>query len=140
MKNRLFLISILYTLNITIFLIPIVFLEGIFAYFLFKKSYQLELKFWYPLVIFLVANILSSLVGFLLMFVLPYGSKNITPVFHLLLIPAYLASALVEIPLVYLFIRKKTTEAWKISSVTSLLANLISYFLIFLLMTTGSLL
>jgi len=160
MKNKLFIISILaslfvipfvsadiyapylstiYTLNITLFLIPIALLEGIIAYFLFKKSYTLELKFWYLLVMFLVANIVSSLVGFLLIFVLPYGSKNITPVFHLLLIPVYLASVVVEIPLIYLFIRKKTIEAWKISTVTSLLANLTSYFLIFLLMMIISL-
>ncbi len=123
-----------YRVQALFLLIPIILLEGIFAYYLFKKSYNLEMKFWYPLVIFLVANIVSTLLGALFAGdILPFGFGSWI-IESLLLIPAYLISSLVELPIIYLFMRKKTEEAWKVSSITSFLANLLSYLLIIVFM------
>ncbi len=156
MKNKLFFVSVLATLFMIplvqatvlytpylagfydysiIFLIPTILAEGILAYFLFKKSYNLKIKFWYSLLIFLVANLVSTIVAALLFRLIPFG-----PDFggfsraHPLLILAYLFSVLIEIPVIYLFIKKKSEKVWKVSSFLSLLSNLLSYALIFIFM------
>ena len=127
-----------YQASLTILLIPIILVEGILAYFLLRKNFNLEVKLWYPLVIFFVANIVSTLFGIPLSVLLPFGSKMATLVFHLLLIPAFILSFLIEIPVIYLFIKKKTEDAWRLSAILSLLTNLVSYALIFIFMILTS--
>tara|TARA_Y100000310_G_C20654160_1_gene801116 strand:- start:257 stop:715 length:459 start_codon:yes stop_codon:yes gene_type:complete len=126
----------IYGISITIFLIPIILIEGIATYFLLKKLYNLEIKLWHILIVFLIANILSALIGFIFSGFFPIGSRTVTPNRSLLLALAFFISSLVEFPIIYAFLRKKTREALKISVFSSFLVNLISYIMIFFLMLT----
>ncbi|MBW2988512.1 hypothetical protein DRJ48_03485 [Candidatus Woesearchaeota archaeon] len=70
--------------------------------------------------------------GVFLSFLLPYGSKGFALELFPLLIPGYLLSSVIEMPVIYLYLKKKLTEAWRISAKVSFFVNLFSYYFLFL--------
>jgi len=115
-----------YSTSLIILLIPIILVEVIIAYFFFKR-YNIEFKIWSLFLIFFLANIVSAVVGGFTSSLFYISPRIITPIWHLLLIPAYVFSAFVEMPFIYFFIRKRAELPLK-------LVNFFSYLLIFIFM------
>jgi len=112
--------------------IPVVFIEGAIAYFLLKKY---KVKFWYLILVFFIANLVSTLVGFLLSMneffataIGIYGSLNVyNPIAVLILA---ILTILIEAVVIYLFLKKKIKNPVSKSINISLVVNVVSYLLI----------
>lgn len=115
----------------TILLIPIVLIEGVVAYFLIKRFFGFRISIWRALLIFLVANIFSSILGFLSGFFIRFYASSILDFLGGLFI-GYFITAVVETPVIHLFIRNKTSKSLIDSGKISVIVNIFSYLLIFL--------
>lgn len=124
--------------GIVIFLIPIILIEGIIAYFFIKKIFNLKISFWYTLLIFLTANVISAIIGFLISPAIP-SSRYTASMFELFIhvIPFYFATSIVEFPIIYQFIKNKTSYATTDSLKISLFVNIFSYALILIVLSVA---
>ncbi len=118
----------------TFFLIPIILLEGTATYFLVKRRGWGTISIWSSFLIFLAANVLSTIIGYAVSTFIPY-TVDYSPaiVFPI----AFLLSILIEYPIIYGFIHKKLSTPNKNAFVISLLANSVSYLGILLLIGIG---
>lgn len=138
---------VVYGANIFL-LIPIVLVEAWLAWYLAKNWYRERITFLRMSLVFLASNAFSALMGLLLMagfyFGIPYASIHLAEALYflqypqtvfltsVLLIPAMFLSALLEWPVLYLFLRKHIKKTKNVSWKLAFFANLLSYFLIFL--------
>ncbi len=117
------------------FIIPIVLIESAIAYFVVKKIYKVKINFFAVLGMFLLFNIITALIGLVFIsngieFVYAYsGGVNIGS--FLGLVGIFLLTAIIESLAIYILIKKKK-NALKISLITSLIVNFVSYLLLIL--------
>lgn len=123
-------LSIIYGVSLENLLIPTIFLEGIFAYFLLKYLYDVQVNIFYLFLTFLVANIVSTLSGMVFGMFSPCV-KSVPLIYNLYFIPAYILTVLIEFPIIALFLKNKIFST-KEQITISILVNLLSYFLIFI--------
>lgn len=122
----------------TILFIPIILIEAMVAYFMFKKSFRFKASFLKILLIFIAANLVSAVIGFAITLPLPYYSLDTLTLIISLIIPYFLTSV-IEFPVIYLFIRNKDKKALKISAKISFIVNISSYVIIFSILALSTL-
>jgi hypothetical protein len=120
-----------------ILLIPIVLVESIVTYFVLKYN-KIDLKFGYDALMVACANIVSTIIGFILSFLILWGSKDPRATI-IMLYPAFILSAFTEFPIIGLFLRKKCKNPWIKSLQLSFLINFVSYTLILILLVLSTL-
>lgn len=121
-------------------IIPIILLEGYILYLLLKK-YGVKMSFLHCQLVFLTANIVSSILGLIVSPLLTFGGKGSFTVNSLLMIiPAYFITVIAEFPIIFLFLKKRISNSVVSSILISLLVNVFSYVLIFLWLTSRYLL
>jgi len=124
-----------FTILYIILFIPILLIETFSCYFLFRANFFNEqgLKFWYCLLIFLIANGITTFIGYIFQTLhLPIYTNTEG---YLLL---FFLSILFEFPIIYLFLRKKLEIPVIASLYTSVIVNSLSYFFIFIFLIVGN--
>ena len=123
----------IYGASITLLLIPIILIEGAAARFFIKKFFKFKVSIPYILLAFLAANLFSSVIGILISLPIPIYDLLLAIVF------AYFITSIIESPIVYLFLQRKTGNKRSknrifndliMSLKISFIANIFSYILI----------
>ena len=123
-------------------IIPVVLIESLFAYLIVKKMFKTKIKFLPVLGMLFLANVITTLIGWSLLFNDVYflsayrGSVNVES--FLGIIGLFLLTSAIETPAIYLLIKKNSKESIKISIITSLIANFVSYLLLILFVVVGN--
>ncbi len=124
----------IYGASIIFLLIPIILIEGAAAHFLIKRFFKFKASIPYILLAFLAANLFSSIIG-LFFISLAIPAYDLLPA----VVSAYLITSILESPILYLFLRRKTGNKKHknkifndliISLKISFAANIFSYILI----------
>jgi hypothetical protein len=110
-------------------LLPIVLIETTIAYILFnmKVFFDAKVTLWRCLIMFFIANVLTTVIGIfysLIHYAISDTSLN--------LVLMYILTALIEAPVIYLFIRKKIQTPSMISLYVSFIVNVYSYLFLFI--------
>jgi hypothetical protein len=107
-----------------ILFIPVVIIESMAAYAAFRFINK-KIGFLRLALAFFIANIISTVAGVFFSLVMhSYFNSSQLLIF---LIPAYVLSSVIEVPAIYLFIRKKTNNPFAASTAISFLVNILSY-------------
>jgi len=136
---------VLYGSNL-FFLIPIILLEAGLAWYLAKNWYHENITMLRMSLYFLAANIPTDLLDFFWATIVPLDIavnvwsfipaallRALSPIHFLIIsIPHALLNALLEWPVLYFFLRKKTKNAKAVSWKLALFVNLLSGFIIVL--------
>ena len=112
-----------------LFFWPLIFLiEGTIFYFLFRVDlfFNIRLKYWQCLVVFLIANGITTLIGFIFMFI----NLRIYD-FYIVMIFMYILSAIVESSVIFVFLKDKIKKSFPSSLYLSFFVNIYSYFFLF---------
>lgn len=120
----------LYFYSAFVLFIPIFIVEWLIFRALLKRFYE-NFKWYAPLLVILAANIVSSLVGLALteLIRIPRAYDSL-----FLIIPACILTIIVEFPVLYWYLRNKIEVPAKLAILSSLLINIISYLIIYLLL------
>jgi len=113
-----------------IYLIPVIFIEATIVYFLVRLNiWNYPIKYKKSFFIFLCANGLTTVIGFLYPFLnQPFQYSYVS------LVMMYMVSCLFETPVIFLFLQKKINKPIESSLIFSFIVNAFSY--IFLILIT----
>ena len=108
-------------------IILVLLVEAVIAFYLVKKKFNFKIGFWRAVLMSFAANIVSFFFTFL---VLDFGAVSAAASTFLL---SLALSFLIELPIIYLFIKKSVKKnQWKVSALLSLFMNVGSYLLMLL--------